>query len=88
MLLEPKLSDGPLLKVWPQMKPAERIAHVRKFALAMKAKREELVNILMWEICKNRSDSEKEVDRTVQYIQVSCREVFVSLMCFSFEGND
>jgi glyceraldehyde-3-phosphate dehydrogenase (NADP+) len=46
---------------WPRLKPWDRIKHVEKFAAAMKAKREELVNILMWEICKNRADSEKEV---------------------------
>lgn len=41
----------------------------------MKEKREELVNILMWEICKNRSDSEKEVDRTIDYILQTINEL-------------
>lgn len=30
--------------------------------------REEVVQLLMWEIGKNRADSEKEFDRTVAYI--------------------
>ena len=54
--------------VWPKMQPSERIEAVKKFAAAMKAKRLELAKILMWEICKNRADAEKEVDRTVDYI--------------------
>jgi glyceraldehyde-3-phosphate dehydrogenase (NADP+) len=34
----------------------------------MRAVREETVRLLMWEIGKSRQDSEKEFDRTVQYI--------------------
>lgn len=54
--------------VWPSMKVEERIACVRKFLLMMTEQREQVVNLLMWEIGKSRKDSEKEFDRTVVYI--------------------
>jgi glyceraldehyde-3-phosphate dehydrogenase (NADP+) len=54
--------------VWPTMHVAERIAHVERFLAAMRAKRSEVVKLLMWEIGKTLKDSEKEFDRTVDYI--------------------
>jgi glyceraldehyde-3-phosphate dehydrogenase (NADP+) len=54
--------------VWPLMSVAERIAHVEKFLTMMRAKRTEVVNLLMWEIGKTQKDSEKEFDRTCDYI--------------------
>jgi len=54
--------------VWPLMSVAERIAHVEKFLVSMRAKRTEVVNLLMWEIGKSQKDSEKEFDRTCDYI--------------------
>ncbi|MEF3279692.1 MAG: NADP-dependent glyceraldehyde-3-phosphate dehydrogenase [Elusimicrobiota bacterium] len=53
---------------WPQKTPEERIGCVLKFVEEMKKKREEIVNIMMWEIGKTLSDCEKEFDRTVTYI--------------------
>ncbi|KNC79104.1 hypothetical protein SARC_08489 [Sphaeroforma arctica JP610] len=53
---------------WPQMKPAQRIECAMKFVEGMRSKREELISILMWEICKNSTDAAKEVDRTIDYI--------------------
>ena len=54
--------------LWPTMKVADRIACMEKFAVQMKTKRAEVVKYLMWEIGKNLKDSEKEFDRTVDYI--------------------
>ncbi|MFD0861729.1 NADP-dependent glyceraldehyde-3-phosphate dehydrogenase [Sungkyunkwania multivorans] len=54
--------------VWPTMKVAERITAMETFVEIMKTKREEVVKYLMWEIGKNLPDSEKEFDRTVEYI--------------------
>ncbi|MCZ7649334.1 MAG: NADP-dependent glyceraldehyde-3-phosphate dehydrogenase [Planctomycetota bacterium] len=54
---------------WPQMKVAERIHCVEHFAELMEGTREEVVRLLMWEIGKTRKDSEKEFDRTVEYIR-------------------
>jgi glyceraldehyde-3-phosphate dehydrogenase (NADP+) len=54
--------------LWPTMKVADRIACMEKFVEQMKTKRAEVVKLLMWEIGKNLPDSEKEFDRTVEYI--------------------
>ncbi len=54
--------------VWPMMKVADRIHHVETFLTKMKEKRQEVVNLLMWEIGKTQKDSEKEFDRTCDYI--------------------
>ena len=54
--------------LWPTMKVGDRIACMEKFAQQMKTKRETVVKYLMWEIGKNLADSEKEFDRTVDYI--------------------
>ncbi len=53
---------------WPMMAVARRIEHVEKFLVSMRAKRAEVVNLLMWEIGKSQKDSEKEFDRTCDYI--------------------
>ncbi|MCA0151985.1 NADP-dependent glyceraldehyde-3-phosphate dehydrogenase [Winogradskyella vincentii] len=54
--------------LWPTMKVADRISCMEKFVEQMKTKREEVVKLLMWEIGKNLPDSQKEFDRTVEYI--------------------
>ena len=53
---------------WPTMTIAERIAAVQQFAFRMKEKRNAVVKLLMWEIGKTQRDSEKEFDRTLEYI--------------------
>ena len=53
---------------WPTMKVSERVACMQKFVDLMQLKREEVVKLIMWEIGKNLSDSQKEFDRTVDYI--------------------
>jgi glyceraldehyde-3-phosphate dehydrogenase (NADP+) len=50
------------------MRVAERIAHVERFLARMREQREAVVKLLMWEIGKNLKDSEKEFDRTCDYI--------------------
>ncbi len=54
---------------WPTMTVEERIKHIEEFAYCLKAKKEEVVNLLMWEIGKSLADSEKEFDRTIEYIR-------------------
>lgn len=54
--------------LWPTMKVVDRIICMEKFVLQMKATRSEVVKYLMWEIGKTLGDSEKEFDRTVEYI--------------------
>ncbi|KDN97081.1 NADP-dependent glyceraldehyde-3-phosphate dehydrogenase [Pseudomonas donghuensis] len=53
---------------WPTMRVAERIQHVETFLTKMREQREAVVKLLMWEIGKNLKDSEKEFDRTCDYI--------------------
>ena len=59
---------------WPTMKVYERINCMKKFVKMMILKREEIVKLLMWEIGKNLKDSEKEFDRTVDYINDTIEE--------------
>ena len=53
---------------WPTMSVMDRISHVEVFLGKMKEKRAEVVKLLMWEIGKPLKDSEKEFDRTCDYI--------------------
>ncbi len=53
---------------WPTMPVEDRIACMKKFVSKMQNHREKVVKFLMWEIGKNLPDSEKEFDRTVEYI--------------------
>lgn len=55
--------------LWPTMSVAQRIEHIQDFTYRMKEKRDEVVKLLMWEICKSLKDSQKEFDRTIQYIE-------------------
>ncbi|WP_297794977.1 NADP-dependent glyceraldehyde-3-phosphate dehydrogenase [uncultured Eudoraea sp.] len=54
--------------VWPTMRVRDRIECMEKFVRIMETKRDEVVKYLMWEIGKTLPDSEKEFDRTVEYI--------------------
>lgn len=54
--------------LWPTMKVSDRIKCMQDFVTQMKATRAEVVKLLMWEIGKSLTDSEKEFDRTVDYI--------------------
>lgn len=53
---------------WPTRSVTERIEHVENFLVAMRKQRAEVVKLLMWEIGKSLKDSEKEFDRTCDYI--------------------
>jgi aldehyde dehydrogenase (NAD+) len=57
--------------VWPTMTVAERIACMQTFTKEMVARRTEIVRLIMWEIAKSLPDSEKEFDRTVDYIRAT-----------------
>jgi glyceraldehyde-3-phosphate dehydrogenase (NADP+) len=54
--------------LWPTLSVTERIEHVERFLVAMRIQREAVVKLLMWEIGKTLKDSEKEFDRTCDYI--------------------
>lgn len=53
---------------WASFSVEKRIESVRKFVILMKEQREIVVKLLMWEIGKSLKDSEKEFDRTIDYI--------------------
>eukprot|EP01116_Phalansterium_solitarium_P001771 TRINITY_DN11590_c0_g1_i1.p1 TRINITY_DN11590_c0_g1~~TRINITY_DN11590_c0_g1_i1.p1 ORF type:complete len:535 (-),score=60.23 TRINITY_DN11590_c0_g1_i1:84-1688(-) len=60
---------------WPCMTPRQRIQLVEQYLTGLKAKRAEIINLLMWEICKVQADAEKEVDRTIKYVEDTIRAV-------------
>lgn len=60
---------------WPTMSVAERIHCMEVFTLKMIEKRAEVVKLLAWEIGKSIPDSEKEFDRTVDYIRLTINEL-------------
>jgi len=53
---------------WPTRSVTERIEHVERFLASMRTRRDAVVNLLMWEIGKTKKDSEREFDRTCDYI--------------------
>jgi glyceraldehyde-3-phosphate dehydrogenase (NADP+) len=53
---------------WPTMSVHERITCIERFTKMLIDRKSEIVKLLMWEIGKSAADSEKEVDRTVEYI--------------------
>ncbi|SEJ60534.1 glyceraldehyde-3-phosphate dehydrogenase (NADP+), partial [Azotobacter beijerinckii] len=61
--------------LWPSLPVAERIQHVETFLARMREQREAVVKLLMWEIGKNLKDSEKEFDRTCDYIVDTIQEL-------------
>jgi len=60
---------------WPTMSVEDRIKCVERFTKMMIASRSQVVKLLMWEIGKSLADSEKEFDRTVEYIYATMEEL-------------
>jgi glyceraldehyde-3-phosphate dehydrogenase (NADP+) len=60
---------------WPQMSLKSRIAAIEAVVNDLKARRSEIVSVLMWEICKNAEDAAKEFDRTMDYVAASIAEL-------------
>jgi glyceraldehyde-3-phosphate dehydrogenase (NADP+) len=54
---------------WPQMSLEGRINAINNLVGALKTRRSEIVNTLMWEICKNSADAAAEFDRTALFIE-------------------
>jgi glyceraldehyde-3-phosphate dehydrogenase (NADP+) len=54
---------------WPKMPVCERIRHVEQFLERMQERKRDIILLLMWEIGKSYEDSEKEFDRTVDYVK-------------------
>ena len=62
---------------WPTMGVEERIKCAQNFVKKMIGFRAHVVKLLMWEIGKSLADSEKEFDRTVEYIFNTIEELKV-----------
>lgn len=56
---------------WPSMGVEKRIACMQNFVYLMIKQRTLIVTLLMWEIGKSYTDSAKEFDRTVDYINAT-----------------
>ena len=54
---------------WAQSSPKHRIAKIEELVTELKPKRDEIINVLMWEICKTKADATKEFDRTMDFIR-------------------
>ena len=52
---------------WPQMTSADRIKALENVLDSLVEIREEMVNVLMWEICKTKKDAAAEFDRTIVF---------------------
>ncbi|KAI0786766.1 aldehyde dehydrogenase [Abortiporus biennis] len=55
--------------IWPRMSMVERAKHMSAFLEDFKMLREQLIDLLMWDICKSKKDATDEVDRTTEYIR-------------------
>ncbi|MDN3670804.1 NADP-dependent glyceraldehyde-3-phosphate dehydrogenase [Echinicola jeungdonensis] len=56
---------------WPTLTVGARIKCIEKFVHEMMEKRDLVAKLIMWEIGKSYTDSLKEFDRTVQYINAT-----------------
>jgi len=56
---------------WPTMTVGDRIACMQAFVKGMLERRQAIVSLIMWEICKSIANSRKEFDRTVGYTQAT-----------------
>jgi glyceraldehyde-3-phosphate dehydrogenase (NADP+) len=59
------------LGAWPTSHPNERIAALENFVARMRAKVKDLATMLCWEIAKPAKDAEKEITRTIEYIDLT-----------------
>ena len=60
---------------WAQASPAHRIAKVQELVAELKPLRDQIINVLMWEICKTKADATKEFDRTMDFIAAAIAEL-------------
>eukprot|EP00607_Mallomonas_marina_P008481 CAMPEP_0182416914 /NCGR_PEP_ID=MMETSP1167-20130531/1313_1 /TAXON_ID=2988 /ORGANISM="Mallomonas Sp, Strain CCMP3275" /LENGTH=545 /DNA_ID=CAMNT_0024590095 /DNA_START=69 /DNA_END=1706 /DNA_ORIENTATION=+ len=56
---------------WPKMSAEDRVQAMLNLIQQLKKKREEIIEILMWEICKNVEDATAEFDRTIGFMEAT-----------------
>ncbi|KAI0071926.1 aldehyde dehydrogenase [Panus rudis PR-1116 ss-1] len=54
---------------WPSMSMQERAKRMSAFLEDFKKIKDQLAELLMWDICKSKKDATDEVERTIDYIQ-------------------
>lgn len=54
---------------WPQMTMQQRIDAIENVVISLREVRDEIINVLMWEICKTADDAAAEFDRTITFIE-------------------
>lgn len=59
---------------WPQMTGQERIEVMKNIIIALKERRQSIVDVLVWEICKTTKDAEIEFDRTIEFMEATINE--------------
>ncbi|EOD05025.1 glyceraldehyde-3-phosphate dehydrogenase [Emiliania huxleyi CCMP1516] len=59
---------------WALATPEHRIAKIEELVKELKTVREQIVQVLMWEICKSAADAAKEFDRTMDFIAGTLKE--------------
>lgn len=75
--------------LWPTMRVIDRITAMEKFTKIMETKKDEIVKLMMWEIGKSLPESEKEFDRTIEYIYNTIEEYKqLDRDCAKFEKKD
>ncbi len=60
---------------WPTMSVGDRIQCLERFVKKMSEQKEVIVKLILWEIGKSFTDSTKEFDRTVDYINATINEL-------------
>ena len=60
---------------WPQSSLQERIDTILKLVAALQERRNAIIQVLMWEICKNTADATAEFDRTMLFIEATIKAV-------------
>mmetsp|Transcript_66328 Transcript_66328/g.110214 ORF Transcript_66328/g.110214 Transcript_66328/m.110214 type:complete len:564 (+) Transcript_66328:36-1727(+) len=60
---------------WPKMSMAKRIQAIEAFVSKLSDVRDDIVEVLMWEIAKNSQDAAKEFDRTMEFIRSAISEI-------------
>jgi len=61
--------------VWPQMSIGDRISAIERFIKELRTSRDAIIDVLMWEIGKNKDDAAAEYDRSVQFIETMIEEI-------------
>ena len=56
---------------WPQLSAQQRISALQAALAAVRARREEIVQALVWEICKSIEDAAAEFDRTMAFVDAT-----------------